>query len=713
MANVINLEPGYFPDFTKGKPVSNGYIYVGVIDKDPEDFPKQVSALQENGTTVEISQPVRTSSGGVPTYNGSPITLLVDGSYSLRVRNSAGVQVYYVPKNAEETDKLVTVNTIADLRILSGSFENQSATVLGYYSVGDGGGGPLRTWHTGQAAGFYVDNGGSIIVPTGGDESEAWLTPITNVFNVNLFGAKGDGSTDDYTAIINAMAVLSSVGGGRLVFEKGVYLTNSNIEIPSNIILDLSLGATIRRNFNTSTGGVGLFTLSNNSENISILGGTLDGNGVNFDANSFNILTATGINNLTIEGTVFLDVIDFHAVDFTDADDIIIRDCKFMGFYLKDGARDFSEAIQIDPGYSTTAGYGFVKNVLVDNCYFGENPDNIDPNFVSWPAGVGNHSANITGITVENIKVVNCVFDSLTYAGVVPYAWNGVVISSNNFESCNRGIYINRGTGTLEVGTENCVIDGNTFNNTTLADIHIRNTDSGVGTWFSKNITVSNNTSKESAKFIVSYYADGLTVVGNTYEGKSDFLSEFITLQADFFNKNKNIVVSSNYASILNVFAFAGLDFENITISLNTINNLNGRGIHLTGTGTRSNISITDNTIVDCAGISYIGVDTSVVNNCIVNNNKMLIGTESKSISDVSSIIVSQASTSVYILDNTIDVTLIAKRVFSPYGIVKTLVSGTPEGALTAAPGSSCIDITNGKLYTKGSGNGSTGWVEK
>jgi len=99
MSNIVRLGPTYFPATDKGKPVSNGSIYVGEPDTDPEIVgnQKQVSALQEDTTTVEISQPISTNAGGTPTYNGSPVTLLVEGRYSLKVLDSKGAQVYYVP----------------------------------------------------------------------------------------------------------------------------------------------------------------------------------------------------------------------------------------------------------------------------------------------------------------------------------------------------------------------------------------------------------------------------------------------------------------------------------------------------------------------------------------------------------------------------------------------------------------------------------------
>lgn len=96
--NIVTLNIEYFPDPTRGRPVFNGDIYVGEPDTDPE-IPanqKQVTLREEDGTLVSVAQPVNTGAGGVPMYNGSPVQMLVDGDYSLKVLDKLGVQVYYV-----------------------------------------------------------------------------------------------------------------------------------------------------------------------------------------------------------------------------------------------------------------------------------------------------------------------------------------------------------------------------------------------------------------------------------------------------------------------------------------------------------------------------------------------------------------------------------------------------------------------------------------
>lgn len=95
--NEVRLPYNYYPDPTRGRPVFNGSIYVGQPDTDPQVATNRLSvtAVQENGISVPISQPIKTSAGGVPILNGSPVQLQVSGEYSIKVLDSYGAQVYY------------------------------------------------------------------------------------------------------------------------------------------------------------------------------------------------------------------------------------------------------------------------------------------------------------------------------------------------------------------------------------------------------------------------------------------------------------------------------------------------------------------------------------------------------------------------------------------------------------------------------------------
>lgn len=97
--NEVLLPYRYYPDPTRGRPVFNGSIYVGLPDTDPQVASNQlaVKAFQEDGSSVPIAQPIRTSAGGVPVLNGSPVQLQVEGEYSIKVLDNMGAQVYYAP----------------------------------------------------------------------------------------------------------------------------------------------------------------------------------------------------------------------------------------------------------------------------------------------------------------------------------------------------------------------------------------------------------------------------------------------------------------------------------------------------------------------------------------------------------------------------------------------------------------------------------------
>ena len=115
-------------------------------------------------------------------------------------------------------EDVIVAPNIALLRTLSGA-DGGYAFVAGYYAAGDGGGGPIRVWKSGEAPGTYVDNGGPIIVPTGGDGSGAWVWEYSGAVNVRWFGAVGDGVTDDTDSINGAIALAGQYG--TVVFPDG------------------------------------------------------------------------------------------------------------------------------------------------------------------------------------------------------------------------------------------------------------------------------------------------------------------------------------------------------------------------------------------------------------------------------------------------------------------------------------------------------------
>lgn len=170
-----------FPDFARNQQLANAQIYIGVPGLDPAVLANQYQAyiVQEDGTQVAVPQPIRTSAGGVPTYLGSPAQIGInEASYSFKVLNSLGSQIYYIP---DSTD--------------------------------------MANYATNASAVIY-DPAGAGAVPTNVQ------TKLREIVSVNDFGAVGDsnietgGGTDD-TAAINAAISYCLSSGATLTSPPG------------------------------------------------------------------------------------------------------------------------------------------------------------------------------------------------------------------------------------------------------------------------------------------------------------------------------------------------------------------------------------------------------------------------------------------------------------------------------------------------------------
>ena len=160
---------------------------------------------------AETTTPATTYSNDTGTANANPIILDANGECNLYLDDDVSYRlilkdandVTYFDKDRVSSIgggdyKVLTFNTIDDLRLKIGSAKEPTAQTSGYYNAGDGGGNRFYWDGTSSA----VDNGGTVIKPTFVSGAGRWLATNPELTTLKQWGCVGDGTdTDDSTKI--------------------------------------------------------------------------------------------------------------------------------------------------------------------------------------------------------------------------------------------------------------------------------------------------------------------------------------------------------------------------------------------------------------------------------------------------------------------------------------------------------------------------------
>lgn len=111
MQKVANPVP-FFLD-ASGRPLTGGYIYVGVANEDPETDP--IDVYWDFDGTIEAAQPLRTIAGLIVNGTNPSDAFFNADDYSMRVRDENGVQVFYSPSVFTTTDAFQPASATLDL----------------------------------------------------------------------------------------------------------------------------------------------------------------------------------------------------------------------------------------------------------------------------------------------------------------------------------------------------------------------------------------------------------------------------------------------------------------------------------------------------------------------------------------------------------------------------------------------------------------------
>lgn len=214
-ANVVVSNPRpIFTDSRTFRAVANGRIYIGQIDTDPVNPENQIPVYIENedGTHVQIAQPLVINSAGKIVYNGQLVKIVTVQGHSMAIYDAYGSQVDYISNvlkydpdqlelrlmNQDGYKYIGRCKTIDNLRAIEPTVENQLINVV-EHTDGIGIGGGFFEYDSEDHS--STDDDGITIVTSGG---KRWKR-ITDYITPDFFGAKRNGTDDDTQSIKSSL----------------------------------------------------------------------------------------------------------------------------------------------------------------------------------------------------------------------------------------------------------------------------------------------------------------------------------------------------------------------------------------------------------------------------------------------------------------------------------------------------------------------------
>lgn len=353
--------------------------------------------------------------------------------------------------NDELLSRAVVFDTVADMKAATNLVDGGYARTLGFHTINDGGGALYKITDTGTANEMDVIAVGNLYANL----------VIGNKVNAKQFGAYGDGTHDDVTAIQSAINY-ACAHNGVISFNSGRYNISDSLTLPSAIKIE---GTYAKGDSTTSIKGTEILITSNNKSIFKL------NSGVSYYQCEFrnlrlNATGTTGSKGFDTTDATFVSECIFDTIYFNGQFDIAfdaqkttlttIRNCMFSANNIAINVNstfsgNYIENCNFWNNTQDVNATGTLENVYFDKCHF-EN--------------TGNHTSMTfkAPVSLNSCAIRDCEYleTSSDYA---------ILFDGTNTASFVRltGVYIENTNITAKTGIK-IDMTGNTANNNALAD---------------------------------------------------------------------------------------------------------------------------------------------------------------------------------------------------------------------------------------------------